>query len=159
MCKHSFSSERWGSDSKNLFFRTNISKLSPVTADMKTQQGGALGARIFNVPTERPGKEEGRPGEPINAVRPQRKETCTMARNQFRVYYGPQDDEACATLTEVKTRKETVTVQLGEILPLLTEAVRSKRTWLRDFEHDKVTIPTDLHEVILAYQHFSRPSA
>jgi hypothetical protein len=42
---------------------------------------------------------------------------------------------------------------------LLADAVRSERTWLQDFENDEVTISTDLYEVILAYQHFRRPSA
>jgi len=41
----------------------------------------------------------------------------------------------------------------------LMDAVHSGRTWLRDFEDDEVTISTDLYEVILAYQHFRRPSA
>ena len=50
-------------------------------------------------------------------------------------------------------------VPLGEILPLLADAVRNERTWLRDFEDDQVTISTDLYEVILAYQHYRRPSA
>jgi hypothetical protein len=80
-----------------------------------------------------------------------------MAQSHLRVYYGPQ--------TEVSTRPakqpagDNVTVALGEILPLLADAVRSDRTWLRDFEDDEVTISTDLYEVILAYQHFRRPSA
>jgi hypothetical protein len=80
-----------------------------------------------------------------------------MARSQLRVYYGPQSD-ACASITEDK-QAETVTVTLGEILPLLADAVRNERTWLDDFETDPVTISTDLYEVILAYQHYRRPSA
>ncbi len=79
-----------------------------------------------------------------------------MARSQLRVYYGPQS-EASAAIS--KNNQETVTVPLGEILPLLAEAVRSQRTWLNDFEDDEVSISTDLYEVILAYQHFRRPSA
>ena len=39
------------------------------------------------------------------------------------------------------------------------DAVHSGRTWLNDFEDDEVTISTDLFEVILAYQHYRRPSA
>jgi hypothetical protein len=39
------------------------------------------------------------------------------------------------------------------------DAVHSGRTWLSDFEDDEVTLSTDLYEVILAYQHFRRPSA
>jgi len=78
-----------------------------------------------------------------------------MERNHLRVYYGPEDD-ACTTLQH---SQQTVSVPLGEIFPLLADAVRSQRTWLRDFEDDEITISTDLYEVILAYQHFRRPSA
>ena len=81
-----------------------------------------------------------------------------MARSQLRVYSGPQSD-VCATISESKVSKDTVTMPMGEILPLLADAVRSDRTWLRDFEDDEVTISTDLYEVILAYQHYRRPSA
>jgi hypothetical protein len=81
-----------------------------------------------------------------------------MARSQLRVYYGPQTD-VCASVNEAKQNQDAVTVPLGEILPLLADAVRNERTWLRDFEDDQVTISTDLYEVILAYQHYRRPSA
>ena len=46
-----------------------------------------------------------------------------------------------------------------DVLPLLSDAVRSDRTWLRDFADDEVTISMDLYEVLLAYQHYRRPSA
>ena len=39
------------------------------------------------------------------------------------------------------------------------DAACSKRTWLKDFEDDEITISRDLYEVILAYQHYQRPSA
>ena len=81
-----------------------------------------------------------------------------MARSQLRVYYGPQSD-VCAAISEAKETKDAVTVSLGEVLPLLADAVRNERTWLRDFEDDPITISTDLYEVILAYQHYRRPSA
>jgi hypothetical protein len=80
-----------------------------------------------------------------------------MARSQLRVYYGPQSD-VCATVAKADA-KDTVTVSLGEVLPLLADAVRNERTWLGDFEEDPITISTDLYEVILAYQHYRRPSA
>lgn len=76
-----------------------------------------------------------------------------MARSQLRVYTGPQTEVSAAE------QVDTVSVPLSEILPLLADAVRSERTWLRDFANDEVTISTDLYEVILAYQHFRRPSA
>ena len=81
-----------------------------------------------------------------------------MARSHLRVYYGPQSEFSTAVV-EAKQAKDTVSVPLGEILPLLADAVRNERTWLRDFEDDQVTISTDLYEVILAYQHYRRPSA
>jgi hypothetical protein len=81
-----------------------------------------------------------------------------MARSQLRVYYGPQS-EACKAASQFSEAKDTVTVSLGEVLPLLADAVRNERTWLADFEDDPITISTDLYEVILAYQHYRRPSA
>ncbi len=79
-----------------------------------------------------------------------------MAQPQLRVYHGPRADVSVCAHGRIG---ETVTVPLGEILPLLADAVRSERTWLRDFEDDELTISTDLYEMILAYQHFRRPSA
>ena len=80
-----------------------------------------------------------------------------MRTSPLRVYYGPPDDTAPVS-TETPAR-ETIAVPLGEILPLLADAVQSQRTWLRDFEDDEITISMDLYEVILAYQHYRRPSA
>lgn len=78
-----------------------------------------------------------------------------MAACQLRVYYGPNG--SAQNVADAQT--DTVTVPLGEILPLLAEAVQSRRTWLDDFSADDVTISTDLYEVLLAYQHYRRPSA
>jgi hypothetical protein len=78
-----------------------------------------------------------------------------MQRSHLRVYNGPQHDSHA----EAETRQDVVGVPLGEILPLLVDAVRSQRTWLADFQDEEVTISSDLYEVILAYQHFRRPSA
>jgi hypothetical protein len=80
-----------------------------------------------------------------------------MSRSRLRVYYGP--DSSAATAQPQKSQEHAVQVRLGEIFPLLADAVRSERTWLRDFEDDEITISTDLYEVILAYQHCRRPSA
>jgi len=78
-----------------------------------------------------------------------------MIQNRLRVYYGPEGAGVNAT----KPRNNTTKIRLGEIFPLLADAVRSDRTWLRDFEDDEITISNDLYEVILAYQHYRRPSA
>jgi len=74
----------------------------------------------------------------------------------LRIYHGPAGETASA---ETAKPRETVSVPLMEVLPLLIDAVQSERTWLRDFKHDEVTISMDLYEVILAYQHYCRPSA
>lgn len=80
-----------------------------------------------------------------------------MAQCRLRVYYGP--DSTSRTAAGPKTAQNMVSVPLGEVFPLLADAVRNERTWLCDFEDDEITISTDLYEVILAYQHCRRPSA
>ena len=82
-----------------------------------------------------------------------------MKSSHLRVYYGPTDDAAGVGVAEPEHGRKTVTVPVTEILPLLADAVESQRTWLRDFEDDEATISMDLYEVLLAYQHFRRPSA
>jgi hypothetical protein len=77
-----------------------------------------------------------------------------MARNRLRVYYGPEEE-----LESPQQPANTVSVQLGEVLPLLADAMRQGRAWVDDFCDDEVTISSDLYEVLLAYQHFRRPSA
>ncbi len=79
-------------------------------------------------------------------------------RPNLRIYHGPQE-ESQTTTSLLQDTKKNVTVPLGEILPLLADAVHSDRTWLRDFEADEVTISMDLYEVLLAYQYYRRPVA
>jgi hypothetical protein len=79
-----------------------------------------------------------------------------MKSTSLRVYYGPQDEFEALTPDQARP---TVTLPLTDVLPLLADAVASERTWLQDFADDQVTISTDLYEVILAYQHYRRPSA
>jgi len=79
-------------------------------------------------------------------------------RPQLRIYHGPQEETQTAG-SVLQESKVTVTVPLGEILPLLADAFQSDRTWLRDFANDEVTISMDLYEVLLAYQYYRRPVA
>jgi len=81
-----------------------------------------------------------------------------MSLSHLRIYHGP-DETAALGISESQTGRETVTVPLMEVLPLLADAVQSERTWLRDFDDDEITISMDLYEVLLAYQHYRRPSA
>jgi hypothetical protein len=80
-----------------------------------------------------------------------------MARCHLRIYHGPES--LSATVAQADRPQTSVQVPLGEIFPLLADAVNSKRTWLKDFADETVSISSDLYEVILAYQHFRRPSA
>jgi hypothetical protein len=82
-----------------------------------------------------------------------------MHPTHLRVYHGPQEETPVVRYTQSRTHQRSVTVPLGEVLPLVADAVRSDRTWLRDFAEDEITISMDLYEVLLAYQHYRRPSA
>ncbi len=82
-----------------------------------------------------------------------------MRPTHLRVYYGPQEDSGSVGVVEQPSRRENVTVPLADVLPLLADAVQSQRTWLGDFAEDEITISMDLYEVLLAYQHYRRPSA
>jgi len=80
----------------------------------------------------------------------------SMAQSRLRVYHGPETQNAPSIDSTDDSR---VQVSLGEIFPLLADAVISRRTWLRDFEDEEISISSDLYDVILAYQHCRRPSA
>ena len=80
-----------------------------------------------------------------------------MAMRKLRVYTGPDAD--MATALQAAQQPDSVRVTLGEILPLLADAVASNRTWLSDFETDEMTISADLHDVLQAYRLFRRPGA
>jgi hypothetical protein len=84
-------------------------------------------------------------------------ESIHMSQDRLRIYCGPENDDV-ATVSNA-AQPDTVTIPLGEIFPLLADAVDSRRTWLRDFEEDEITVSSDLYEMILAYQHYRRPSA
>jgi hypothetical protein len=82
----------------------------------------------------------------------------SMARSNLRIYRGPAE-KSSPVRTASKNGNPTVTVNVGEVLPLLADAVVSQRTWLSDFEDDEITISADLYEVLLAYQYYRHPAA
>jgi hypothetical protein len=81
-----------------------------------------------------------------------------MARSHLKIYQGPEREHQVTPAASVNGRS-CVTMPAGDVISLLADAVRSQRTWLTDFEDDEITISTDLYEVLMAYQHFRRPSA
>jgi hypothetical protein len=82
-----------------------------------------------------------------------------MALRKLRIYTGPETIPQATALLAEPTDTNRVRVTLGEILPLLADAVESNRTWLSDFADDEVTISSDLNDVLQAYRHFRRPGA
>lgn len=74
-------------------------------------------------------------------------------RNRLRLFAG--DDTT--TTTTVSTRPE-ITVSLGEVSRILADAVRTKRTWLRDFEDEEIQVSADLYEILTTYGNM-RPCA
>lgn len=79
-----------------------------------------------------------------------------MSRARLRVYYGPEET---ARDESQRAAANCVRLTLGELLPTLADAYRTKRAWLDDFQNEELTISMDLYEIILAYEHCRRPSA
>lgn len=78
--------------------------------------------------------------------------------HQLRIYRGPSEESLGVRSAPVVDPNQ-ITVSVGEVLPLLADALESRRTWLRDFADDEMRISADLYEVLLAYRHYRRPSA
>ena len=53
----------------------------------------------------------------------------------------------------------TVTITLGQMVPLVTDAAAKNRLWLSDFSDETVRIDADLYEVLLAYQRMRQRDA
>lgn len=75
-----------------------------------------------------------------------------MAYAQLRVYLGPTDSCQPEVASPDEPVRNPVTVTLGDILPMLADAVQTRRAWLKDFEHDNLILSADLYEVLMAYQ-------
>ncbi|RLS21948.1 MAG: hypothetical protein DWH80_15610 [Planctomycetota bacterium] len=83
---------------------------------------------------------------------------CQMSLRKLRVYNGPEvTKSSVSTLHDFN--RDKVRVTLGEVLPILADAVASDRTWLSDFADDEISISSDLYDVLQAYRHFRRPGA
>ena len=79
-----------------------------------------------------------------------------MARDrQLRVYYGPEDTQS-VPLSRVEDDSSTVDITLQELQSTLLDAVESHRAWPNDFRDEKVTISTDLFEIMTAYRQMRR---
>lgn len=81
-----------------------------------------------------------------------------MGSSRLRVYHGPSSESLDAHPTDGEPR-HTVELRWGDILPILADAIRYRRSWLRDFDEDRVIISSDLYEVLMAYREYRRPHA
>ena len=87
-----------------------------------------------------------------------------MANCHLRIYYGPEGNsrprsETKNTDPHRAEYQQKVTVALKDVVQTLSDAVQQNRDWIQDFADDEITVSMDLFEVILAYQHYHRPSA
>lgn len=82
-----------------------------------------------------------------------------MPHPRLRVFYGSEENLDSMATAPAAPARSMVSVPLGEILPALAEAVRTRRAWVRDFDEDQVTISNDLYQVVRAFQRLRRPSA
>ena len=71
-------------------------------------------------------------------------------RPRLRLFTG---DENASTVAD-----PMVSVRLGEITQILSDASRWDRSWLDDLAEDEIQVSADLYEVLSSYWHL-RPSA
>ncbi len=57
-----------------------------------------------------------------------------------------------------REQEATVSVRLGELYPVLRQALRANYLWLRDFQDDEIRVTPDLYDVVRAFSGV-RPSA
>ena len=85
-----------------------------------------------------------------------------MSQSELRIFNGSHestDDTVVSSTKVASSGTDRVTVSVGDIFPALADALATGKTWLKDFQNDEISIPYDLYEVILAYQHYQRLSA
>jgi hypothetical protein len=94
--------------------------------------------------------EPGAAAQPTNAH--------AAARRKATAPANPQVQRQLDQIAGVVPAKR-VEVSLGEIAPVLADAITHQRGWLADFADDTVSIDADLYEVLLAYQKMRRLNA
>lgn len=82
-----------------------------------------------------------------------------MPHPRLRVFCGPEEECHSLPLSPASHVQSMVSVSLGEVLPALIDAAKTRRTWVGDFSDDQVTISSDLYQVLQAYTRLRRPPA
>ncbi|MCH2125979.1 MAG: hypothetical protein MK165_14395 [Pirellulaceae bacterium] len=76
----------------------------------------------------------------------------------LRIYKG-HDANLDGSKLQQESTKLVERVRLGRVLSMLVEAYQKDRTWLQDFEDEELTISSDLHDVLMAYETYWGKSA
>jgi len=99
--------------------------------------------------------------EPENSCKPKlfqpAKPSTTSAwnsMNQVSLPIRPTGSNESETTDATGKNGREVRVRLGEIFPLLQDAIGSQRQWLDDFADEEIAISVDLHDVLEAYRNF-----
>lgn len=78
--------------------------------------------------------------------------TDATAASHLRIFCGDNENQTATAPNPT----DDVTVALGDVFPLLADAVADNCSWLRDFEDEEITVSSDLYDVIMAFHHFHR---
>lgn len=70
-------------------------------------------------------------------------------RPSLKLFTG--EETSAATLPESR-----VSISLGELASILTDATQGRRAWLRDFRNDQIQISSDLYDVLSTYWNMRR---
>ena len=82
-----------------------------------------------------------------------------MRHSQLRVYTGPDATTVAKSGEHDAFSRPSVPVSVGELSRILASAVQRQSAWLDDFSNEEVLISADLYEIVLAVEHYHRPSA
>lgn len=84
-----------------------------------------------------------------------------MSQPSLRIFPASSTERTERELDRIAGTAEpkSVSVSLGQIVPLLIDAAESDRAWLTDFADDSVRIDADLYDVLLAYQQLRKRNA
>jgi hypothetical protein len=86
------------------------------------------------------------------------REVTVIARMRFKFERGGKKEVAGPgeENTPRLTDAGKISIPLSDIYDALRDAVASDRTWIQDFQDDKIAISQDFYEVLKAYQRYRR---
>lgn len=76
-----------------------------------------------------------------------------MATCHLRLYPHGEGDA-----TKTIDQEATVSIRLGDLFPVLRQALKANYVWLKDFQDDEIRVTQDFYDVVRAFGSL-RPSA